>query len=420
MMIPNGIDAILDGLIHSHASIRDWAQSELSLRHELPIEVLPRLVAALDAPDPFVHVEALKALARWGAAATPAIPQVVRILCQPPNSLIQLPETTLDIGPSEAIRTLAAIGEAAVGPLQVLVRGRDRSKRLAAVWALSALAAVSPAAMPVLAVALQDSDAWVRAQAASGLGACGVAAKEFLPNLREAAAMSDGCLRAEVAYACQRIDPTFPADYAPILAELRRLLHSNSSDLRARAAYTVSHLAIRAKELVPDLIAALETDEDWADASLALTQIAQIHPEIIAYCIQLIAERTDSRSVHLSLALSRVTPPILALNPLLIEQYRTGGLNRTLILSALSRIPGEPEVMIPFLASVILDGSSPQAADDFVRSTAIRQLAAYVDRDPERVTAVIVRASYDPNQQIHQAALSVLRKLWRNHARHLP
>jgi hypothetical protein len=81
-----------------------------------------------------------------------------------------------------AASALARVGKDAVGPLLALLKGKDKSQRANAAYVLGHLGAAGQEALPLLLKALKDEDAAVRVRAAFAVERLVAAAKKAVPS----------------------------------------------------------------------------------------------------------------------------------------------------------------------------------------------------------------------------------------------
>jgi HEAT repeat protein len=176
------------------------------------------MVNGLRDPDVRVRLASLDVLESLGEAAAPAIPELVRALCDP-NHFVRWAAARIlgelaPHGAAEAIPALmrmlneredlsariaatVAIGQfglkgaaepaQAVDLLSRVLHHGDATFRLAVLGAIEAIGTDATPALSSVARALADSDPRVRAEAARVLGRFGSIAREALPALREVA-----------------------------------------------------------------------------------------------------------------------------------------------------------------------------------------------------------------------------------------
>ena len=223
---------------------------------------LEKCMSALRDKDPAVRASAANALARYGPAAAPAVPDLVKLLSDTsPNVRVSVPLTLAKIGPA----------------------ARD--------------------ALPALALALRDEDRAVRGRSATAIGAQGDAAKSYVPALRAALEKETYSSKAGMAAAIWRIT----GESGEMLPILRSLLTDDDVMVRATAALALARVGPTAKEAEPYLAKAI-ADEDAAvraASAFALSSIGGAKPEVLATveneCLKAFAdlgERLASGKTH--------------------------------------------------------------------------------------------------------------------------
>jgi HEAT repeat protein len=167
--VPALIEALQDGDPH----VRTVAATSLAAVAPGDPETVTAFTGLLHGPDRLV---AVRALARCGAAAAPAVPDVIGLL--------------QDAEPNvrwNAARTLGLIGppaRAAVPALVATLKDHEAFVREHAAEALGDLGPAAQDAVPALIGVLKDKDARVRRDAARSLGQIGPAAAPAVPTLR--------------------------------------------------------------------------------------------------------------------------------------------------------------------------------------------------------------------------------------------
>jgi HEAT repeat protein len=188
-----GLDVMARGLGDKDAAVRLAAVEFLEMLDEGARPATAALVQALCDSDPFVRWGAARALFRMapdeGEKVGEAFAQTIREQIVP-GLAKRLDDVDLDarLAMLKALRRYAAFATSAVPALIQATRVGDADSRVEAIHTLEAAAARDDAAPAVqaLAAALKNSDSRVRQAAAQALGNFGAAAAPALPALRVA------------------------------------------------------------------------------------------------------------------------------------------------------------------------------------------------------------------------------------------
>lgn len=243
---------------------------------------LDALLAELESPDDEVRAEALRALARLGPGAEPAIPRLEAMLARlsgPGVSASRVSRLS-----SEAVDTLAAIGEKALPVLESLALRSDLETAERAVLAVGALSPeLLERAVPWLVKVVNHrrgeaglfDGANVRESAAAVLGRVGHLAAAPLVALVQC---GEGKVCIEVALALGAVGEA-GAPAVPWLVELLRRTEERESWKLLRV---FGQIGPRAREAVPLLIEHLEVR--WPDVhrQMAAEALGRIGPEAAA------------------------------------------------------------------------------------------------------------------------------------------
>lgn len=195
----------------------------------------PLAQVTLSDPDPEVRLEAIKALARLGPVAQPAVPALAKAMqdriafvrrgaataigavgAAPPEALEALMNGLIDPDPKvidNAGHSLLALGAPALAPLTQGLKDRDEGMRQMSVLALSAgirfgkLGPIPPETVTALIETLSDASSDIRDEAARALADLGSQAKGALPALRKMADSDPvGSVRLVALRAIDRIE----------------------------------------------------------------------------------------------------------------------------------------------------------------------------------------------------------------------
>jgi HEAT repeat protein/lysophospholipase L1-like esterase len=185
---------LFEALHDPSESVRAAAASALN-RIGPTADDVPALSAALASPDRYVAGFAAWSLGNIGAAAEPAVPQLVKALARDELNAV-------------VAGALARIGPAAGAAVPELVRAlgsEDDARRFRAARTLGRIGPPAAAAVGPLTTALGDSSSVVRSHAARALGRIGPAAKPAAAALQRATGDRDAAVRDEARKALERL-----------------------------------------------------------------------------------------------------------------------------------------------------------------------------------------------------------------------
>lgn len=238
----------------------------------------------------------LVVLARLGANARPALPELLTLLHDRRHSLrVQAGNVLANLGPlpevalpallaaldddddvrQRAVQLLAGMGEDVVAPLCKALKGADGRLLPDALPVLQALGGRAKGAVPDLIVLLQNSkNVRLRLQVLQVLAAMGV---EAAPA---ALALADALEKAPEVdvrqWSFQVLQQLGPAD-GKARPTLERLLRSSpDAGRRQQAAMLLGRLGTAGRAALPTLVAALEKDPDLTVRQYAIQSIGQL------------------------------------------------------------------------------------------------------------------------------------------------
>ena len=242
---------------------RRAASAALAQGPVLDASVAP-LSAALRDTDADVRREAARALARLGARASAAGPELQGLLSRESEPAVR----------AEVARALVALGGAAGAPVEALVVGlldaaRGSGERdMPDVTLVDALAEEGHAAVPGILAGLRDADAGVRWHAAAALMHLGRQAAGHAAALRQA--MDDPVWIVRNA-AGRALEEVCGPDDVPALVQA---VGDASVETRYHAARALARQGLDAAPAVPALVVALR-DEDWEVRTEAVRALAK-------------------------------------------------------------------------------------------------------------------------------------------------
>jgi HEAT repeat protein len=314
LVIPSLLEALKDpaadelgqhfpGELHStrEAAVQALLQLGPKAEKDLQTYALKTLQEGLNDPKPAVREHTTYALALMGPKAAPAAAALARLCAERTKEVREAAYSALEkIGPSVPVE-----------PILALLTNDDPDICRDAAEALSWLKPKDPAALPLLLAALTntklaqkspDTAVYVRNTAAAALGALGENAKEAIPTLVNAVKKADAeelrrtlepgkgkgrrrVFESGAMQALRRIGkPAVPA--------LVPLLKDKQPAVRWQAAVILGGIGPDAKEALPDLQTAVETERDAfavvAAAALAQVQIGGDPKKPVAKVIELL------------------------------------------------------------------------------------------------------------------------------------
>jgi HEAT repeat protein len=224
-----------------------------------------KLIAALKHEDPFVRVQAARAL-----AALPPAPEITMPIWE--EAMADADETTV----RHALDALAQLGAAAVPRL---VRALENEHhRLEVIYVLTQIGPDAAPATEALANLASDPDEQVAHESLIALAAIGPGAKAAAPELAARLREADSARAAAIAYALGKIDPGAPA----ARSALAKSLKSDDPHVALLSAWALAQgdalSADLASQAVPVLIAGLKspTAEARQGAAEALGRLGKL------------------------------------------------------------------------------------------------------------------------------------------------
>ena len=207
----------------------------------------------------------------------------------------------------------------------------DGEVRVASARALGLLGGGSRAAFAALVTASQDQGSTaLRTEAIKALGAMGAQAADALPELIKAAKDPDVVVVSQAAI--EAIGKMGPAAY-PAVGTLAAILQNGQPPHRKLAAQALGGVGSAA---VPELIAALRSEQDSDVRSAVATSLAQIGPSAVPALVEVLGEGAANPAGGAKAALKAMG--VVAV-PGLIVAYRTADTTlRTDILKVFSDV----------------------------------------------------------------------------------
>jgi HEAT repeat protein len=251
-----------------------WALARMNPGNEdLVREVVPHLVAALEAPEPRVRAAAARALIDLNPD-----PEIVRPVLQKamedasPEALNDILDALASLGEKAVPRLIKALEEekvrakaaaiiARIGPpakeaVPALVKALEDKNPETRNEVLFALAAIGPdaaEAVPAIRQALKDPDAKVCYAACYALGKIGPAAESAKADLAGHLSDDDEFMCMACAWALAQIDPKSPETAAKTVPVLIKALQAPDPPTRLHAAEALELLGPLAADAAPAL-----------------------------------------------------------------------------------------------------------------------------------------------------------------------
>jgi hypothetical protein len=173
----------------------------------------------------------------------------------------------------QAVKALARIGTPAVPALAELLKDQDLRVRKSAAEALGNIGSKSKAVVPTMVQLLMDERPWVRESALLDIGGIGPDAKAAVPALIEL--LDDKSYRWDAAYTLGQIGPGAKES----IPALTKLLKASDGQVRGIAVWALGNMGPDANAAVPALKKILK-DEDPNVRQIACEAIEQITPAL--------------------------------------------------------------------------------------------------------------------------------------------
>lgn len=249
-------------------------------------EAIPHLIEAMGSDASSVREACADALFRIGPESLPALVEALRrdreldaVLdagfdpsCLASN--VEFQDANIRSGAAEVI---GRFGDAALPALPALIRAlSDRALRVreTAARSIQEIGSFSPTVIQALADALSDPAGSVRAEAARGLGVAGPLARECVPQLIRLLDDSDTSARNAAADAMGKVGTPSPAAAPPLID----IVLGNTDRSRKAAAVALGAIGPKAVAAVPSLVSILN-DKDSEVRLAAVDALRAIQPE---------------------------------------------------------------------------------------------------------------------------------------------
>ena len=234
--------------------------------HTAASEADSDLLGKLNSPDPAIAREAIRALARAGPDAAPAVPALLRAMGRH--------DSALDNDISTTIAKIGAPPKQAVPELVRLMRDDRGLVRHLAAGALRKIGPVDREIVSGFLPGLQSPDARRRERAVEALGLLRAPHEIAIPALIRAMDDADALVRLAAALAAGRILPPWQVEPGPGLQKLLPALVGATKDpdpnVRRRAATSLGERGAAARAAVPALVELLEKEElTWLQGYVA-------------------------------------------------------------------------------------------------------------------------------------------------------
>jgi HEAT repeat protein/lysophospholipase L1-like esterase len=189
-----GVTALFEALGDPSESVRASAAQALA-RLGPTAEDVPALARALESEDRYVAAYGAWSLGNLGAAAEPAVPDLVRALARDETNAVV----------AGALARVGPAAKAAVPELVKALASQDDGRRWRAARTLGRIGPAAEPAVEALTGALGDPNGVVRAHAARALGRIGPAAKPAAAALQRATGDREEGVRDEARRALDRL-----------------------------------------------------------------------------------------------------------------------------------------------------------------------------------------------------------------------
>ncbi len=377
---PEVAEQISRGLADDDVDIRRAALSAVVLAPPLAADETPRLVPFLDDSSEIANLAAI-ALGRAGAAAVPAIPELLSRLT-PQNE-------------AAVINTISRIGPAAIEPvLQSVARNGMRPEQAAAL-----LSGLGVRAVPQLENMLQSQEELQRAIACLSLGSLNRDASLLAACLRDDSEL----VRASAAEGLGRIGPS-----AKSAAEsLNSLMQDADANVRRAALAALLAIGVPTDELLSPTLAGLSdsASEVRREAARALGELPQIPPAAVEALQQALRDPDAAVRAGAATALGKAGRAAQPAVPALIELTHDPS-NRVVeeAARAIAKIPDPSPDVIDALGRLL---SSPSKA---LRWAAI-QSSGEIGARAESLSTQLGQLRQDPDVDLRLAAITALAQI---------
>jgi HEAT repeat protein len=431
LVIPSLLEALKDsaadelgqhfpGELHStrEAAVRALLQLGPKAEKDLQTYALKTLQEGLNDPKPAVREHTAYALALMGPKAAPAAASLAKLCAERTKEVREAAYSALEkIGPSVPAE-----------PILALLTNDDPDVCRDAAEALSWLKPKDPSALPLLLAALTntklaqrnpESAVYVRNTAAAALGGLGEKAKEAIPALVDAVKKTDAeelrrTLEPGKAKGRRRVFESGAMQALrrigkPAVPALVPLLKDKEPAVRWQAAVILGGIGPDAKEALPDLQAALESERDVfavvAATALAQVQIGGDPKKPVAKVIELLGNDEpairESAAVVLEAFGRQAAPAVEKLVALLDDKDE---MVRGQALETLRAIGPAARKAVPALAKRLSD------MDAEVRAGAVRALRAL---GPQAAPAVpeLIKALASDDLTVREGAVEALQAI---------
>ena len=198
-------------------AVRKEAAKEIARLGAEATDAIPELQTALRDESPDVRIEAAIALAAMGAEAKDAVPDLIAVLKEEGNQKVFRSAAI-------ALSKMEQAAAPAVPQLATALENSDPQIRGYAILTLGKIGAEAKLTADRLAkiVVAQDNADWVRARAARAIGEIGTGASSAIPQLTQALRDENHSVRAEAVWALGEMGP-LARDAAPAIRDLIRV-----------------------------------------------------------------------------------------------------------------------------------------------------------------------------------------------------
>jgi len=380
MEVDHVLALLLPAAVGDDEAVRHAAMNAILAERALRPGAVAKLAPLLKDPNPTMREKAARALGRFGADATPALPALM--------------EAARVAGGAPAF----ADALAQVGPpvLPILLKALQAGSPEETAWILRALRGFGPPAVPVLTEALKHEKPAVRAAAASALGAMGRDGADAVSPLFTLA----GDASPEVEAAALRALVAQHADTGRLRPLLEKAMNSPNMEVRKAGAAGTAALGGAALLGIQGLLDLL-ADDDAAGRAAAVQALGQLGSHASGAVEPLLARLGDPvLQSSVIETLGKIGPAATPAVPQLVELAKSAD-QRASVLPTLTKIGPGASGALPFIYSCLND----QPND--VRASAVLAIAA-VESDRAKALATLIPLAGDPSGRMRRGVAAAL------------
>jgi uncharacterized protein (TIGR02996 family) len=302
-----GLGPLAEEVRHPKVERRQQAVHALRPLAAAGDEALPHLLHALRDADASV---------RWSAAhvlAETMRPHWVGAL-EPLRAALRDDDASVRTWCASAIGKLGQAAAAALPDLLGLLGAAEDNIRAAAAEAVAHIAPGSQAAVDTIRAALNDPSPTVRHAAVRGLRAFPTVPDRLIHVLGERLVGADAAFASEACGLLADLQPT-PASGITVF---RMVLQGGYEHVRRQAVESLQRMGARARELIPELLAALEGEDRWVGYGGACA-IASMGPEGLRVLVDCFSDTREHVRERAAASLVSAGPLPSSVLPLLLD-----------------------------------------------------------------------------------------------------